>query len=611
MRQPIRQLPTHIASLIAAGEVIKRPQDIIRELIDNSVDADASQLDIRITQGGLESIQIRDNGIGIPVEELPLALTHHATSKIQRIEDIEQVKTLGFRGEALASIHTVARVQLSSRIEGTAHGWEIIAEPGQPASPPKPVAQSIGTTITVTELFHHIPARRRFLRAASTEFLRIHNWVKCLSLSHPTIGFNLEHNKRRILQYFASQDSINSRLPRLATLYSPAFAEIAIPLEQKGAQFTLSGWISPPEFSRSQSDWQYLYVNGRLIKDKALSHAVKQAYQDVLYRGRQPAVALFLELDPAEVDVNVHPTKAEVRFRQPQLIYDFIHQSIKHTLAKQRGPFASLSKVHHVGGAIESEDDYRLIALPSQAKTSMLDVSLLQTPPIETNQSLSVTAPVIAHSVSALNSLTEQSHLAGTSALEEPLGHAIAQLHNTYILAQNDKGLIIIDVHAAHERILYEQLKQSFDQTTPHAQFLLVPLIVSLNTSEMALVETHRALFQQIGFEYEKKGLERLLIKAIPHVLANTSPEALIRDVLSDLQENGLSMRLEEQRNRLLATIACRQAIHANRTMSLYEMNQLLRLMETTPLSSQCNHGRPTWRQITLKELDSWFLRGR
>jgi DNA mismatch repair protein MutL len=616
MRRPIRALPPHIASLIAAGEVIKQPVDVIRELIDNSIDAEADKIDISIEQGGLQSIQIRDNGVGIPCEEIPLALMRHATSKIRRIEDIEQIQTLGFRGEALASISAVARVKLTSRVEGTLHGWEVTVEPGQSVDTPKPVAHPIGTTITVTELFHHIPARRRFLRTATTEFTRIHHWIKCFSVSHSNIAFSLAHNKRSILECPILEDVTHPQLSRLAVLTHASFPESAILVNQQGTHFSLLGWISPPDFSRSQPDWQYFYVNRRLIKDKTLSHAVKQAYHDVLYRDRHPVVILSLEIASTEVDINVHPTKAEVRFHQPHLVHDFVYKTIQRALAQQKGTASTIRLTDNPMRFSNEKETRQMVTsrslqerfLPNKTLAApLLDEHLTMPNQVPSNPTLS--QDEIASSERKKSSTAT---LKQPQPTHQPLGYALAQLHNIYILAQNDKGLVIIDAHAAHERVLYEQLKQALDQKRPRQQLLLVPCVLSLTESETALIEAYAPLFHRLGFTYTKSGQETFTLTAIPDTLPAHIPlDRLIHDILSDLQEHGLTRRVEEESNRLLAKLACRSATHANRTMSLYEMNNLLRTIETTPFSSQCNHGRPTWRQIELSELDSWFLRGR
>lgn len=630
MHKPIKILPAYLANQIAAGEVIERPASIVKELIENSLDAGANQLHIHIYNGGLDSIQIRDNGSGILSEELSLALSRHATNKVYHPEDIESIKTLGFRGEALASISAVAHVKLSSRVQDAKHGWEIVSEPGDKMlSATKPTAHPIGTTLTISELFHKTPARRRFLRSPSTEFARIHTLIKCFSLNYFNVGFNLYHNQRRIFELMP-HDDIANRAQRLALVCGTTFAETALFLEKELQNgLGLSGWVSSPNFSRGQADLQYFYVNGRLIKDKIFSHAIKQAYQDVLYQGRQPAVVLFLEIDPYEVDVNVHPTKTEVRFRQAQLIYDFIRQCIKSRLAQQQWHHPS----HEI--TLNAPNVAHPSPLPLDAKNTIKDTSTTQsegwtwqpksntsseesmaTPPLLSDQVLEAmhnttpyTPPKDAQPTVTTTPTTQT--VLHDSHATPPLGYALAQLHGTYILAENNTGLIIVDAHAAHERILYERFKTELAEHNLPIQHLLVPVKLALTTQEIETAQTHYALFKQLGFDYAIQDETILTVTTIPQLLQNSAIANLIQDALSELQLHGTSHSIETKMNQLLGTLACRSAIHTNFSLNLDEMNQVLRLIETTARSGQCNHGRPTWRQMTMKELDSWFLRGR
>jgi DNA mismatch repair protein MutL len=624
MHKPIKILPAYISNQIAAGEVIERPASIIKELIENSIDAGATQLNIRIHNGGLDAIQIRDNGSGIPSEELELALSRHATSKVYCAEDIESIHTLGFRGEALASISAVARVTLTSRTKQDAHGWEMTAEPGEVPSAPKPIAHPIGTTLEISELFHKTPARRRFLKSASTEFARIQTLIKCFSLNYFNIGFNLYHNQRRIFELMPHED-ITARSQRLALVCGSTFAETAIFIEEEHASgLRLSGWISSPNFSRSQSDLQYFYVNGRFIKDKLLNHAIKQAYQDVLYSGRQPAVVLFLDMNPSEVDVNVHPAKLEVRFLHSQLTYEFIRQSLQTALAKRQFPTASLTTTPTSSLAASSNlNGNSPISIPSvetpsnwtwQPKSDPFNAKNASTPPELSSailEQIHSTNPYTPSTPKAaiMNQPTQivLEHVDQTPLL----GYALAQLHGAYILAENESGLIIVDAHAAHERILYERFKQELAHHEVHTQLLLVPITLELTPQEIEAAHTYYAIFKACGFDYSIQEPNTLNITTIPQLLNKSPIETLVQDALSDLHTHGTSDRIEVQLNQLLGTLACRSAIHNHCSLTLEEMNQVLRLMETTERSSQCNHGRPTWRQMTLKELDSWFLRGR
>lgn len=594
LRKPIQQLPTYVANQIAAGEVIERPASVVKELIENSLDADASQLDIDIEQGGLQRIQVRDNGHGIAHHELMLALDRHATSKISDSEDIAHITSFGFRGEALASISSVARVVLTSRTSQAEHGWQVISLPGQIPSDLKPMAHPVGTTIEVSDLFHQTPARRRFLRTASTEFSRIHTIVKCLSLGNFEFGLTLRHHKRLVLSLPTSLDD-NTRAQRMRAICGDGFADTAISLSAQATGLKLWGWIGSPHNSRSQADLQYFYVNSRLIRDKRINYAVKQAYQDVLYQGRYPAVILFLTIDPTEIDVNVHPTKAEVRFRQSQLIYNFIRKSLQAALSKgPSSPSLNSSSVPFVNPA----------ASPSTT-VSALDEGWDWTP-----HKPSFINPTFESQPEKIESITQATPPLLADILPQ-LGFALAQLHGIYILAENQTGLIIIDTHAAHERILYEQLKLDIAKAPLPTQQLLVPITLTLNSEASALVKTHAALFERFGFACEHSEPNTLAVRTIPSLLKTIAIGPLLQDVFSDLQVQAQSSRIEQCFDTFLSSLACRSALHAHHKLSIAEMNQLLRQMETTQRSAQCNHGRPSWKQLTLQEMDKWFLRGR
>lgn len=616
----IQRLTSHLANQIAAGEVIERPASIVKELVENSLDAGSQQIDIHIDKGGIGRIRVRDNGHGIHKEDLILALDRHATSKIHEISDLERIKTLGFRGEALASISSIARLSLSSSTETTQQGWQILSDyhSDNPLTP-MPIAHAQGTTVEIHDLFFNTPARRKFLKSAQTEFSHIETLVKRFSLSHFSIALTLHHNKRLVYQLHPALDE-TAKEERIAALCGRSFIENAIYIDMQALNLHLWGWISLPTFSRSQSDQQYFYVNRRIVKDKLINHAVKQAYQDVLYQGRHPAFSLFLELDPYAVDVNAHPAKYEVRFRESRLVYDFVKQSLQKALAKTQ-PMPSqatptipsnkdiLSKTSEEKYtpilASGSEETYPKSSFPLQVQTNTAiynassdSINLVDQPeetPAEKN-----------NPINRLQS--EQTDCLNTAP---PLGFALAQLHGIYILAQNSQGLTLIDIHAAHERILYERLKQAIKNAGIKTQRLLIPITLTLTQHEIQLLAKYATLFAQFGFELETLGPEIVIIRQIPELLTNSAIEPLIRDVLSDLNQHASSQHIPEKINTLLSSIACHSAVRAHRSMSLTEMNQLLRDMENTARSNQCNHGRPTWKQMSLLEIDRLFLRGR
>lgn len=618
----IRKLAPHIAQQIAAGEVVERPASIVKELIENSLDADANQISIFLEKGGLDKIQVIDNGIGIFREELLLALDRHSTSKIFTMEDIACITSLGFRGEALASISAVAHVTLTSRVNTNAYGFSVISKTHNLSSiiekdivlNPFKVSHPVGTTLEVKELFYNTPARRRFLRSVNTEFSKIQTLIKCFSLSYRNVGFDLFHNKKPILQLAATEQRGITR-ECLAMILNHQFAETAISIAQQEADLTLTGWISSSDFSRSQPDLQFFYVNRRLVKDKIFTHALKQAYQDILYRGRVPAAVLFLEIDPAEIDVNVHPAKLEIRFRQTHRVHDFIYQSLKKTL----------------GNCMFSTNTSKLKRQNAFSNTLLKDPviqnwdPLLQKLPFKDSINIEV-QPYPHSNISSAQELHEDKSIllnqgqidlgyqdiipTNTDSIENNLGHALAQLHGIYILSQNNSGLIIVDAHAAHERILYEKLKREFAQNTLQIQSLLVPLSLLLTAQEIETVQSYDTLFKQLGFRFDIKE-SQVMINSVPQLLGTSNILNMMQDIISDLQETNRTHRVEEECNAFLSKIACRSAIHANRHLSVQEMNQLLRHIENTPHGQQCNHGRPTWRHFSLREIDTWFLRGR
>ncbi len=612
----IQRLTSHLANQIAAGEVIERPASIVKELVENSLDAGSQQIDIDIDKGGMQRIRVRDNGYGIHKDDLILALDRHATSKIHTLNDLERINTLGFRGEALASISSIARLNLSSSTETTQQGWKISCDYHQehPLTP-VPIAHARGTTVEIHDLFFNTPARRKFLKSEQTEFAHIETLIKRLSLSHFGIGFSLQHNKRPIYQLHPAYDEA-SKEQRIATLCSRAFVENAIYIDMHGIDLRLWGWISLPTFSRSQSDHQFFYVNRRMVKDKLINHAVKQAYHDVLYNGRHPAFTLFIELDPQSVDVNAHPAKHEVRFRESRLVYDFVKQSLQKALTNTSPQPQTVESI--IPATELNENMAQLstdIANPRQSSFPLqvaLDTPIYSTENIKINHEPSI-SPAEQKKLLTERSFSIPLTITPTENLlnDPPLGFALAQLHGIYILAQNTQGLILVDIHAAHERILYERLKQDIKNAGIKTQILLIPLCLTLSQQEILLLDEYAHLFTEFGFKLENLGPETIVIRQIPELLAQSNLEQLVHDVLSDLNQHTNSQHIPEKINELLSSVACHSAVRAHRNMTLMEMNQLLRDMEQTSRSNQCNHGRPTWKQLSLSDIDRLFLRGR
>ena len=576
----IKPLTAKLANQIAAGEVVERPSSVVKELLENSIDASSSQIDVYVEIGGKRLIKIRDDGVGIKKQDLLLALSRHATSKIETISDLEAVSTLGFRGEALASIASVSHLTLTSNDNDGKIGWSIV-EDGEltPAVHPR------GTTVEVRDLFFNTPARRKFLRTERTEYQRIDEIVRRVSLSHSTVNITLSHDGKMTRQYRGST-SKDDEQRRLVSAFGASFIENALYFEEENHGMHLSGWISLPTYSRSQSDQQFFFVNSRMIRDKLITHAVKQAYSDVLYHGRQPVFALFLTLDPKTLDVNVHPTKHEVRFRESRDVHDFIFRSLHRVLADVRPE-----------DVVEHGPVSQLTSIAVQSNFSM-----------EGSQRGSRIGEQVRHYAEFL-----RSEPAPINANEDsdvpPLGYAVAQLHGIYILAQNKRGLIIVDMHAAHERITYERLKVSDDSLK--IQPLLVPMTIAVSTVESDAVDNYAAELGDLGFDLTRASEESLIIRAIPALLSRGNAEHLVRDVLADLVEFGSTSRIQAERDEILSTMACHGSVRANRKLSIEEMNSLLRDMEETERSGQCNHGRPTFCELTVEELDGLFLRGR
>lgn len=606
----IHILPSQLIDQIAAGEVVERPAAVVKELVENSLDAGATRVELEIEAGGTRLIRVADNGTGIEADELPLALSRHATSKIADLDDLEAVGTLGFRGEALPSIGSVARVTLTSRSEGGESAWSVFCEGGR-LEEKQPAAHPLGTSVEVRDLFYNTPARRKFLRSERTEFSHLDAVVRNLALARFDVEFSLKHNKRGLIRLPPATDR-SSQEGRIAALCGEAFLEHASYFERQADGLSLRGWVAAPTFSRSQADMQHTFVNGRFVRDKLLRHAVRHAYRDVLYQSRNPAYVIFLELDPRRVDVNAHPAKLEIRFRDTRLVHGFVSRTIETVLATPAGqesdrtPPTEASRLGmksaphaHWTGSASGPRAVPLFAgahRPSGSEIASLYERLHARPESADGPSSPDASELARHRVN--------------DAPTPPLGFALAQLGGVYVLAENAEGLIVVDMHAAHERITYERMKKEFGADKLRAQPLLVPLTLAVGEREAGLVEAHAAAIEQLGLSITRRGPDRIQIAAVPQLLADSDVESLVRDLLSDLAEGGSTERVDSLANELLATMACHGAIRASRKLSLDEMNALLREMERTERIDQCNHGRPTWTRLTLKELDRLFLRG-
>ena len=578
----ITQLDQRLSNQIAAGEVVERPASVVKELVENALDAGASRIVIDVEAGGTRLIRVRDDGCGIHQDDLALALARHATSKISELKDLAAIETLGFRGEALASIASVSRLHLVSNTGAdSSGGWGVMAAGADMTAELKPAAHPRGTTVEVKDLFYNTPARRKFLRTERTEFLRVEEVVRKISLSHSQVAFTLTHNGRTLGQYSGNDESA-----RVAGIFGQAFLENALYFSEERGGMELRGWIGLPTWSRSQADQQFFFVNGRIIRDKLITHAVRQAYADVLFHGRHPVYGLFLSINPALVDVNVHPTKHEVRFRESRDVHDFLFRTIHRVIADAR-PDEGPAPVYPGVAAEQS---------PRQAPMSF--------------------GRPVGHEVSERAAVYQQMFARDPEPLPDgndvmpPLGFALAQLHGVYILAENASGLILVDMHAAHERITYERMKSACDEEGIRSQPMLVPLTLAVSEQETALIDQHGESLLALGVDIDVASEESIIVRSVPTLLARGDVERLVRDLLSDLSEYGRSNRIEQHRDEILSTMACHGSVRANRKLSVPEMNALLRDMERTERSGQCNHGRPTWCELSMKELDSLFLRG-
>ncbi len=632
----IKQLPSHLINQIAAGEVVERPSSVLKELAENALDANATSITIDIEQGGIKRIRIRDDGSGIRREELALALRRHATSKIACLEDLEHVRSLGFRGEALPSIASVSRLSIDSRTKEAATAWRLEVLKHEDDTQAIPSAHPVGTTIDVRDLFYNIPARRKFLKTERTEYKHIEELVKKIALSRFDVSISLRHNQKTTLALRSAHDREASD-KRVAEICGPIFIEQSHYIDHEAAGMRLWGWIGLPSFSRSQADMQYFYVNGRMIKDRIVTHAVKQSYTDVLYHGRHPAYVLFLELPPEKVDVNAHPTKQAVRFRDSRLVHDFLYRTLHKTIAdirpdsQQKEPLTitattetrpemteqkplatnhsfNRSPSHSPSNTHKHNNNYlpkqTRLNIPVKEQLSLYEqFSQPAQSPFETKTSSTSTLS----STPTATSLPVQED---TAIDIPPLGYALAQLHGIYILAENANGLVVVDMHAAHERITYEHLKNSHHEDAIRSQPLLVPLAIAVSQKEAAIAEEHVETFKLLGFDINRLEAEKIAIRAIPTLLRGADIETLARDVLADLITHGSSERIKGEINAILSTMACHNSVRANHKLSTPEMNALLRDMERTDRSSQCNHGRPTWTQMSINQLDKLFMRG-
>jgi len=606
---PIRVLPEQLIHQIAAGEVIERPASVIKELVENSVDAGARRIDIEIEDGGARLCRVRDDGSGIVSDELVLALTRHATSKITSIDDLERVATLGFRGEALPSIASIARVRLCSRAMGSNTAYAISADNGH-LSDLEPAAHPVGTTIEVRDLFFNVPARRKFLRAERTESQHIARMVERLSLARFGTGFTLKTGSK-VTAEFPAADTHLQREHRVAQIVGDEFMANALYIEHEATGCKLSGWICQPTYARAQSDLQYFYLNGRMLRDRLVGSALRMGYRDVMFGHRHPAYVLFMEIDPAQVDVNAHPTKMEVRFRDGRHVHDFLFRTIERVLRSTHAGGATLDGAPPVAAPTDAS---RLA--PPAAASSVVPMwpsrgpsQFAASPTSQSSLGLRVAEPGPPQYVPRPMALQASGQPVPTEG--PPLGFALAQLHGVYILAQAADGLILVDMHAAHERTTYERMKSAFADGAVASQPLLLPLSIKVSAAEADVLGEQGELLARAGLEVERSGPTSVLVRAIPALLPVADIEELMRKLGADLVEHGVTSGVEEAMNEVLGTMSCHGAVRANRNLTLPEMNALLREMERTVRSDQCVHGRPTWSHVSMTELDRMFLRGR
>ena len=648
---PIQQLPDHLINQIAAGEVIDRPSSIVKELLENSIDAGATHIDIELENGGVRLIKIRDDGCGIAADELTLALNRHATSKIASLDDLTDVRTMGFRGEALSSIAAVSRLTLTSRTESSeqAHEVHFDSTTGQTSS--RPASHQTGTTVRVSDLFFNVPARRKFLRTDKTELNHIETAVRRIALGAWPIGFRLSHNQKELLHWpaidwpvkdfgAATTDSPDANIEtteesgrqRLQGVLGKEFMQNAIYFYREADGLTLHGWLAQPTFSRSQADMQYFYVNNRMVRDKTIAHAIKHAYSDLLYHSRQPAYVVYLGINPREVDVNVHPGKLEVRFRDSRKLHGFVSATVKEALASvtagvtsevtsgsrtatSADTFNSAERINAGSGKTDQPTAKQALGVnASGAGKRAGQFAQFQHQaniPLAVKERGELYRELVSSGADADGKIKKSVELDSEASEVPPLGYAVAHLHGAFILAQSRGGMVMVDAHAAHERITYERLKDQYEQGSIRSQPLLLPLTVHVSEQEALVAEKFSNTLASVGLQIDHRGPTQLLIRAIPVELQSADAEQLVRDVLSDLVEHGSSSRIQQEVNKLLSLMACHGSVRANRKLTTTEMNALLRSMERTPNSGQCNHGRPTWVELSVGQLNDFFMRGR
>lgn len=631
----IHVLDPRLANQIAAGEVVERPASVTKELLENAIDAGSRRIEVDVEQGGARLIKVRDDGVGIGEADLPLALARHATSKIESLEDLEGVSSLGFRGEALASISSVSRLELISNASNDPRdGWRVVAEGRGMEARVTPAPHPRGTSVSVRDLFFNTPARRKFLRTEKTEFAHVEEAFRRQALSRYDIAWVLRHNQKTVHQ-LPPGDSPAARERRIASLLGKNFIEHARYIEREAGALRLSGWVGLPTHSRAQADQQYFFVNGRVVRDRLVAHAVRQAYRDVLYNGRHPVFVLYLDLDPDVVDVNVHPTKHEVRFRDGRMVHDFLYSSLHHGLAHTQ-PAAEGAAIEAAAFPASDEkprEASEASSAPSAERHRWEQQGIALAPASEGHPG-AARVRLFMQGYQALHPDHEETLLTPQTSVDTdfgnavreaaispfmpaqdptappPLGYALAQLHGVYILAQNSEGLVLVDMHAAHERIVYERMKQQWAQNAIDTQPLLVPVSLAASRAEVATVEAECDAIAKLGVELDIAGPETLLVRQLPALLAQADPEPLVRGMLDELAQFGRSQQVEARIHTLLSTMACHGSVRANRRLTLDEMNALLRDMERTERSDQCNHGRPTWTLMDMHALDKLFLRG-
>jgi len=603
---PIHQLPELLINQIAAGEVVERPSSVVKELVENSLDAGARSIRVALEQGGKRLVSVSDDGCGIPVEELPLALASHATSKINSLPDLEEVATMGFRGEALPSMASVSRMTITSRAAGAEFAWQIKTANGK-VEDAVPASGTEGTRVELRDLFYNVPARRKFMRTDQTEFKHIDELIKRFALARPDVAFQLQHNNRMVRQ-FPPVSTDQEMTERLEAVVGPEFVEHALIMDEQRGSFGLRGWVAEPRYNRAQADRQFFFVNGRVIKDRLVAHAIRQSFRDVLFHGRHPAFVLFFELPFTAVDVNVHPQKHEVRFRDSRAVHDFIFSTLNRSLASAGVGGGALRPGTEV---VDPAHDAQTGGQPG-AQTGEW-AARQPAMPISVAEQLQSYAQLVSSPQKFAGSPGTAGAFAAGEAEEEfpPLGFALAQLHGVYILAQNQHGLVLVDMHAAHERITYERFKEGLAQDGIRSQNLLVPVTVHVSEREADMIDEHAGSFESLGISCDRSGPQTVLVRKVPTLLQQADITRLLQDVLSELVSDGKSLKIESEMDEVLSSMACHGSVRANRQLNIAEMNALLRDMERTERAAQCNHGRPTWVQLDMQSLDRLFLRGR